>query len=337
MSKRKNGKRVVKEKKEGFFTKVFNAFVTICLTAGMLWGLQAFSDVNESSLKFAQVSDVHFMQDAPNTTFKMIGESPRLLDDVVKQINEYNHMDFVMFTGDQIDKSFEKELRAFLPHVQKLKFPWYLAFGNHDRCVGGHLTTSVYWDAVRDANPNFKPKKSYYSFVPKKNYKVIVLDNIIQDEITSNGYIDDEQLKWLKKELDASKNDTVLVFMHVPVVEPFASPNHRMRNGVVLKQLLESYKNPIAVFQGHYHAAKIVQHNNVLYVASPALVSYPNAFRVVSVNNYRDKVVFDFEWKETRETTIQKMAKILVFSGSIYAGEESDRFGIYEIKKNKGQ
>ena len=125
--------------------------------------------------------------------------------------------------------------------------------------------------------------------------------------------------------------------MHVPVVEPFASPNHRMRNGIVLKQLLESYKNPIAVFQGHYHAARIVQHDNVLYVASPALVSYPNAFRVVSVNNYRDKVVFDFEWKETRETTIQKMAKILVFSGGIYAGEEKDQFGTYEIKKNKGQ
>ena len=134
-----------------------------------------------------------------------------------------------------------------------------------------------------------------------------------------------------------AKNDTVLIFMHVPVVEPFASPNHRMRNAIVLKQLFESYKNPIAVFQGHYHAAKITQHDNVLYVASPALVSYPNAFRVVNVSNYKDKVVFDFEWKETRETTIQKMAKILVFSGGIYAGEEKDRAGIYEIKKNKGR
>lgn len=337
MSKRKGGRRAIKEKKEGFFTKVFNTFVTVCLTVGMLWGLQACSVVSDSNLRFAQVSDVHFMANGSNTTFKMIGESPRLLDDAVNQINEYNHMDFVMFTGDQIDKSFEKELRAFLPHIQNLKYPWYLTFGNHDRCIGGYLTTSVYWDLVREVNPEFKVKKSYYSFEPKKNYKVIVLDNIILDEITSNGYIDDEQLKWLKKELDASKNDVVLIFMHVPVVEPFASPNHRMRNGIVLKQLLESYKNPIAVFQGHYHAAKITQHDNVLYVASPALVSYPNAFRVININNYKDKVVFDFEWKETRETTIQKMAKILVFSGSIYAGEEKDRFGIYEIKKNKGR
>ena len=83
-----------------------NAVITICLTAGMLWGLQAYSGA--TSLKFAQVSDVHFLENGSNTTFKMIGESPRLLDDAIEQINEQNDLDFVMFTGDLIDKSFEK-------------------------------------------------------------------------------------------------------------------------------------------------------------------------------------------------------------------------------------
>lgn len=331
MSKRKSCKNAEKVEKESFFKRLFNAIITICLTAGMLWGLQAYSGA--AGLKFAQVSDVHFLEDGSNTTFKMTGESPRLLDDAVAQINEQNDIDFVMFTGDLIDKSFEKELRAMLPHLQKLNAPWYFTFGNHDRCVGGYLTTLVYLEMVRNANPNFKFKKSYYSFEPKKNYKVIVLDNIITDEITSNGYIDEAQVKWLKKELDSSKNETVLVFMHVPVIEPFASPNHKMRNAIVLKQLFESYDNPIGVFQGHYHAAKITQHDNVLYVSSPALVSYPNAFRIVNVTNYKDKTTFEFVWKETRETTIQKMAKILAFSSSIYTGEEKDQSGVYEIKK----
>ncbi len=333
MSRKGNAKYSKKNKKESFFTRFINAVITVCLTAGMLWGLQAYSGAGASNLRFAQVSDVHFLENGSNTTFKMVGESPRLLDDAVSQINERNDIDFVMFTGDQIDKSFEKELRAFLPHAQKLNAPWYFAFGNHDRCVGGYLTTLVYLEMVRNVNTNFKFKKAYYSFEPKKNYKVIVLDNIITDEITSNGYIDEEQLKWLKKELDSSKKDTVLIFMHVPVIEPFASPNHKLRNAIALKQLIESYKNPIGVFQGHYHAAKITQHENVLYVSSPALVSYPNAFRIVNVTNYKDKTVFEFDWKETREKTIQKMAKIMVFSGAIYAGETKDQTGIYEIKK----
>lgn len=327
-NKRKYSK---KTKKEGFFTKLTNALITICLTAGMLWGLQAYSGA--TSLKFAQVSDVHFLENGSNTTFKMIGESPRLLDDAIEQINEQNDLDFVMFTGDLIDKSFEKELRAVLPHVQKLNTPWYFAFGNHDRCVGGYLTTEVYLKMLNEVNKNYKFKKAYYSFEPKKSYKVIVLDDIITNEITSNGFIDDAQLKWLKNELDKSKNDTVLIFMHVPLIEPFASPNHKLRNASQVIKLIESYKNPIGVFQGHYHATKVTQHDNVLYVSTPALVSYPNAFRVVNVTNYNDKTVFELNWHETREKTIQKMAKLLVFTGSIYAGDAKDQTGVYEIKK----
>ena len=326
-------RRYKKEKKESFFTKIINGAITLCLTAGMLWGLQACSGVNSTSLKFAQVSDVHFLENGANTTYKMTGESPRLLDDAIKQINEQTDIDFVMFTGDLIDKSFEKELKAVLPHLENLNAPWYFAFGNHDRCVGGYLTTLVYLDMIRNSNSNFKFKRAYYSFVPKKNYKVIVLDDIITNEITSNGYIDEEQMKWLKKELDSSKNDVVLIYMHVPIIEPFASPNHKLKNAYAVKQLIEGYKNPIGVFQGHYHAAKITQHDNVLYVSSPALVSYPNAFRIVTVTNSKDKTTFNFEWKETRETTIQKMAKMLVFGSSIYTGEEKDQVGIYEIKK----
>lgn len=328
MGRRKNSK---KQKQEGFFSKLTNAFITICLTAGMLWGLQAYSGA--TGLKFAQVSDVHFLENGANTTFKMIGESPGLLDDAVAQINEQDDIDFVMFTGDLIDKSFEKELKAVLPHIQKLNAPWYFAFGNHDRCVGGYLNTIVYMDMLRNANENFTFKLPYYSFEPKKGYKVIVLDNIITDEITSNGFLDEVQLKWLKKEMDKSKNDTVLIFMHVPVIEPFASPNHKLRNATQVMSLIESYKNPIGVFQGHYHAAKVTQHDNVLYVNSPALVSYPNAFRIVNVTNYKDKTVFDLGWYETRETTVQKMAKLLVFTGGIYSGEAKDQSGIYEIKK----
>lgn len=328
MKKRKSEQ---KNNKEGFLTKLLNLIITVFLTAAMLWGLQAYSGA--SSLKFANVSDTHFMTNSPNTTIKMIGESPKLLDDVISQINETKDVDFTIFTGDLIDKPFEKELRAFLEHVQKLNTPWYFAFGNHDRCVGGYLTTLVYLDMIRNANKDFTFKNSYYSFEPKKNYKVIVLDDIITDQITSNGYIDETQLKWLKNELDKSKKDTVLIFMHVPIIEPFASPNHKLKNSSQVMNLIESYKNPIGVFQGHYHATKITQHNNVLYVNTPAVVSYPNAFRIVTVTNYKNKTVFELQWVETREKTIQKMAKLLVFSAPIYAGEEKDKSGIYEIKK----
>ncbi len=324
-------KKVQKQRKESFFSKVCNTFITLILTVGMLWGLQAYS--TSSGLKFVQLSDIHYLDNGSNTTFKMTGESPTLLDDAINQINEENDVDFVMITGDLIDKPFEKELKAFLEHMNNLKYPWYFAFGNHDRCVGGYLTTDVYMDMVKESNPNYQFKNSYYSFSPKKGYKVIVLDDIITEEITSQGFIPDEEYKWLEKELNKSKNQTVLIFMHIPVIEPFASPNHRLRNSSKIMSLIESYKNPIGVFQGHYHAAKITQHNNVLYVNSPALVSYPDAFRIINVTNYKDRAVFDLRWVETKEKTIQKMAKLLLFNGLIYTGENNDQSGIFELKR----
>ncbi len=318
-------------KSGGFWSKLTNTVMTICMTVALMWGLQACSNV--SALRFVQLSDVHFSANSPNTTFKMIGESPRLLEDAVAQINEQKDIDFVMITGDLIDKSLEKELKAVLPYLQKINYPWYFAFGNHDRCVGGYLDTNLYLKMLREANPNFEFENPYYSFVPKKGYRVIVLDDIITNEITSQGYVDEKQLKWLKKELDKAKNDTALIFMHVPLIEPFSSPNHRLRNASAVIGLIESYKNPIGVFQGHYHATRVVQHDNVLYVNTPALVSYPDAFRLITVQNYKDKTVFELKWFETREKTIQKMAKLLVIASSIYTGEEKERNGVYEIQK----
>lgn len=320
-----------RKKKETFFSKLMNALITFGLSGIMIYGLQCYS---ASDLKFVQLSDVHFSDAGVNTTFKMTGESPKLLEDAVKQINAIPDLNFVMLTGDQINVPYEKQLRAFLNYAEKLNAPWYMAFGNHDRCVGGYLTTQLYLDIVGNHNENFKFKTPYYSFEPRKGYKVIVLDSVITDRVTSNGRISDEELVWLDKQLKEAGKDVVLIFMHVPVIEPFPSSGHRLLNAGEVQGIIEKYKNPIAVFAGHYHAAKITQNGNVLYVASPALVSYPNAFRIVTVRNERKKVVFNIEMRETGEKNIQKLAKLLVFGSNVYMGEEKDRNGIYEIKKN---
>ena len=97
--------------------------------------------------------------------------------------------------------------------------------------------------------------------------------------------------------------------------------------------VLNKYKIPMAVFSGHYHAAKIYKENNILHVSTPSLVSYPNAFRIVTVNNLKDRVVFTFDYRETRLKELQKKAKIMTFSSSTLAGEESDRNGIVILEK----
>ena len=325
----KHKRRIIK--RETIMARIKNWAVSLLLAGLMLFGLQCYSGT--ASLKFAQVSDVHYYTGLNNTTYKMIAESPKLLDDAIEQINAIPDISFVMFTGDLIDKPFEKELSAFLPHTEKLNVPWYFAFGNHDTMVGGYLNPKLYMQLVNKYNKNYKFEKSYYSFVPQKGFKAIVLDSIIRDHLTSNGRIGAEQLAWLDKELENSKKDTVLIFMHVPVIEPYNSPNHRLLDADKMEEILSKYKNPIGVFQGHYHGAKITQKGNILYVSCPALVSYPNAFRIITVSNYRNKVVFNIQNKETNLKNIQKLAKLLVFGTSIYTGEAKDQNGTFVIKK----
>ena len=319
------------KKRESTMNKLKNWTISILLSIAMLIGLQGYTST--SSIKFVQLSDIHYYTGNNNTTYKMIAESPKLLDDAIDQINAIPNLDFVMFTGDLIDKAFEKELNAFLPHTEKLNVPWYFAFGNHDTMIGGYLTPRTYMDIVNKYNKNYKFEKSYYSFVPQKGYKAIVLDSIIRERLTSNGRLGDEQLAWLDNELKNSQKETVLIFMHIPVLEPYNSPNHRLEDADKMENILNKYKNPIAVFQGHYHGAKITQKDNILYVSCPALVSYPNAFRLITVTNYKNKVVFNIENQETRLKNIQKLAKMLVFGTTIYTGEEKDQNATIIINK----
>ncbi|MBR6098429.1 metallophosphoesterase [bacterium] len=333
-SKQKRIRKEINQKsnrKKSLLSHALSGLFTILLAGLMVWGYEC---CNASDLKFAQVSDVHFSTRNVNTTFKLTAESPQLLDDAINQINEIPDINFVMFTGDLIDKPFEQELQAVLPHVKNLKYPWYFAFGNHDPCVGGYLTKKLYLEILSENN-TFKFTQPYYSFSPQKGYKIIVLDSIIDTRITSNGEIYPEQVKWLEEELDKSKKDVVLIFMHVPIIEPFPSEGHRLLNAGEIMALLEKHKNPIAVFQGHYHANKITQHDNVLYVSSPALVSYPNAFRIITIKNEKNKVIFDIQQKDVGKESLRSLAKMMAFSSKLYTGEPKDQNGIYEIKKNK--
>lgn len=325
-------KKRKRKSKNVFVKKMLNGISVIVLASIMLIGLQSYS-ASKSGLSFAQISDAHYSSAKTNTSYRLTAESGELLEDAVAQVNETPGLDFVMFTGDMVNTPYQKELMQFLKYANKLNYPWYAVLGNHDICVGGFLTKKLYFDILNSHNKNFHFAKTYYSFVPKKGYKVIGLDSIIDTRITANGQIDSEQLKWLDKELSKSKNDIVLIFLHNPLVEPIHSESHIVLNSDEVLKVIEKYKNPIAIFSGHYHTTKITQLKNILHVSTPSLVSYPNSFRIVKINNQKGKVIFDIYFKETRYKDVQKRAKMMAFGSKTYYGADSDRSGTFVIEK----
>ena len=279
-----------KKKRESFFSKIVNFTLTILIACAI--GSQVCTAAN-NNLRIAQVSDAHFSSFEENTSYKFLKKSGELLDDVIFQINTSGPYDFVMFTGDLVNYPKISELQKFTSHVNNLIYPWYAIAGNHDISIDGPLTKDKFMATLAQANDNMNQKNIYYAFTPKKGFRVICLDSIIDYKLTANGEISNEEFMWLKEELDEHPKDTIIVCTHVPIIEPYSSSNHKMLNEYEVRKLLKTHKNPLIVLQGHYHAVKIKQDDNMLVITSPSLLTYPNDFRVININSNKNRTYVD--------------------------------------------
>lgn len=303
--------------------------------------VHAFS-VNDMTLRFAQVSDTH-ISDRDNTSYKMLAKSKPLLEAAIKQLNKVENLDFVMFTGDLVDQPFLQSYKDFFTILTDLKYPSLATFGNHDTgsissetgklMPEGALSKDEVLKMFQDCFPNYKFDKTYYALSPKKDYRMIVLDPVIGKDASSNGLISDEQLEFLDNELNENQDKVIVIFQHHPVVEPFESSHHKILNSDKYMAIIQKYKNPIAIFSGHYHATKITRQDNIIHVSTPSLVTYPDAFRVVSITNYKDRTIFDFYFKETTLKDIQAEARALAVASASFYGVEKDRTGTITIMK----
>ena len=318
-----------KRKKESFFSKFINCVLTLLIACAI--GSQVCTAAN-NNLRVAQVSDAHFSSFEENTSYKFLKKSPELLDDVIFQINTSGPYDFVMFTGDLVNKPKVSELEKFISHANNLVYPWYAIDGNHDISIDGPLTKRKFLETLAANNDNMQQENIYYAFTPKKGFRVICLDSIIDYKLTSNGEISNEEFMWLTQELEKHVKDTVIVCSHVPIIEPFSSPNHKMQNEYEVRKLLKTHKNPLIVLQGHYHTTKIIQDDNMLVVACPSLVTYPNAFRVININSNKQRTIVDVDLKETNLKDIQSRSKLRLMGTERLYGKESDRNASFELK-----
>ena len=318
-----------KRKKESFFSKFINCVLTLLIACAI--GSQVCTAAN-NNLRVAQVSDAHFSSFEENTSYKFLKKSGELLDDVIFQINTSGPYDFVMFTGDLVNKPKVTELEKFISHANNLVYPWYAIDGNHDISIDGPLTKRKFLETLAANNDNMQQENIYYAFTPKKGFRVICLDSIIDYKLTSNGEISNEEFMWLTQELEKHAKDTVIVCSHVPIIEPFSSPNHKMQNEYEVRKLLKTHKNPLIVLQGHYHTTKIIQDDNMLVVACPSLVTYPNAFRVININSNKQRTLVDVYLKETNLKDIQSRSKLRLMGTERLYGKESDRNASFELK-----
>ncbi len=214
----------------------------------------------------------------------------------------------------------ELQFRLLAEALKPLEIPVYAAVGNHD----------VYgWSdkAMNQSDPGYG-KKMFEEKMAKGpstrawsqgGWKFLVLDTI---QPRANGgwraAIDDDQLSWLKGQLEASgpKTPTVVV-AHVPLVTAFPlyheSSTGSMGDGMIVANgkevvdLLSPY-NVKAVLQGHTHIVEDIDYNGTRYITSGAICGdwwkgarlgiHPEGFMVFDVDGDRLKSEYvTYGWK----------------------------------------
>ena len=184
------------------------------------------------------------------------GHRPGVWMQAVESVNLLRP-DFVMSVGDLIEgytedeEQVQAEWREFLGFVDKMQMRFFFVAGNHD------LTNPMMHKIWRD---HFGPE--WYSF----DYKGVHFICLCSED--PNFRIGDEQLEWLKKDLEKSRDARwTLVFLHKPLW--FISERYRSfgifdkTQWPKVEKLLHGRKH--TVFAGHTHHYAQFHRNGATY------------------------------------------------------------------------
>lgn len=240
---------------------------------------------NAQDLKFAQIADVHF-DTSENSN------SAQSLKWAIDELNKINDLDFVVFLGDNLDKSNKTVLKSFLSVVNDLSKPYYIVLGNHDSHKISGITKDEYMGIVLNYNKNQKTLSSNYMFAPKKGIKCLVLDGVMPYMPSKHGQYTFETLNFVKNNLKKYKKDKFIIFQHFPVYEPYNDKSREIYEKDAYLKLLNDFDNIMMISSGHYHKAKSTYDNkNVLHLSTESFAKEGYHFDIVDVKikNKKDK------------------------------------------------
>jgi len=232
-----------------------------------------------AGFRFVHLSDSHCAHAAENPPLRFpfdphrkdLVRSFELLEAAVRQINEQVRPDFVVFTGDVVDRGNDvRSLRRAKSILERLTCPWHVVIGDHD--------SREAWAQV------FGPGRRNYTF-RHGGWRFVAVDS-------SPGRVDAGSLAWLRRELAAETTGPTALLIHRPLVLPkgyalAADALYRTRllldNAAEVRRLVAQHPAVRAVFAGHCHVPIQWRSGRVAHFVAPALVAFGHHFAVVEV------------------------------------------------------
>lgn len=242
---------------------------TLVLTAAPFVSALVCADDAAPSLRVALVTDLHYADKAPAGT----RHYRETLDKFAEAAHEFHRQKpaFIVELGDLIDAADSVDVeRQYLATINRafaaVSADRHYVLGNH--CVDT-LTKEEFLGAVGQ-------DRSFYSF-DRAGTHFVVLDSCFRSDGQPYGRrnfqwtdanIPAAELEWLEADLRAS-DTPVVVFAHQRLD---VDGNHGVRNNAAVRNVLESSRKVLAVFQGHSHANDLVEIGGIHYCTLAAMV-----------------------------------------------------------------
>lgn len=230
----------------------------------------SFQSVQAKDIEFIQVSDLHFKENQ---------ESIENFKDLIGLINSSKNLNFVVFTGDNIDKPNRIALNTFLKLAKKIKVPYYIQIGNHDCLKSAGLDKNAYLKLVKKYSSH--NGNSFNFTIQDGDFTYIFIDGMKQVIPSPNGYFKKDDLAWLDEQLEKNSKKNVIIFQHFPLIDFAQNSSSNLYKAQNYKDILSKHNNVKAIFAGHYHTTMEVIDNGVYHFVTPPAKNDVRAIRNV--------------------------------------------------------
>ncbi|MEZ6120262.1 MAG: metallophosphoesterase [Pirellulaceae bacterium] len=258
-------------------------------------------EATDAVLKIGLVTDLHYA-DKPAAGSRHYRETLDKFADAAAEFQR-QEIDLLVELGDLVDaaddaeteKQYVRRINRELSAVTKQR---HYVLGNH--CVHT-LTKNEFLGEVEQT-------KSFYSF-DASGIHLVILDACFRSDGQPYGRqnfqwtdanISNEQLEWLKSDLQANSNPTI-VFVHQRLDVQNA---YGIKNAAAVRQILENAGTVSAVFQGHSHKNDHQQINAIDYVTLVAMVEGSgkanNGYSLLTIHENKSMSLTGFQQQASR-------------------------------------
>lgn len=247
--------------------------------------------VTMPQFSFAHMTDLH-LDVRGKSTWQHREKSVALFIDALRQLGRLQKLNFILFGGDQIQcgPNDRESLTVFQTWVAQLDVPYYMLLGNSEVSPIPGESKLGREDYLRAwSGRGLRQQRSSWAFDPAPGVRFIGFDVTVDGrpygEATPKG------LRWLEHELATNRmKKLIIVATHqllLPTIPLDLTPAWSLwmvRNHAQVRELLERFPNVRLVLSGHHHASRVRTEGRITYVSDPAIVTYPCAFRIFTVN-----------------------------------------------------